>query len=118
MSTLTFLRKFTARFVLGLAVLATPNLVLAHETGEGDGGQTPPNHPPGRHEEHHSGTTGDGQNNNSTSQNHDGGEATIHFSLSPGTIDQLTTILSQLGSGGCSGLAAASSALSSLDNTQ
>ena len=36
MSTLTFLRKFTVRFALGLAVLAIPNVVLATETSGSD----------------------------------------------------------------------------------
>jgi hypothetical protein len=37
MSTLVFLRKFTIRFVLGLAVLATPNTLLASDDHDDDG---------------------------------------------------------------------------------
>ncbi len=79
MSTFTFLRKFTVRFAVGLAVLAAPRAVLGSE-GHGD----------------HEGGDDDVKVHVS-----DGDGSHVHIKLDEGTLDRLESMLSQFDSISC-----------------
>lgn len=77
MSTLTFLRKFTVRFVLGLAVLAIPNVVLATENSDTE--------------------TGDGGHRHG----HGGNGVHLNLQVSDESLSEITSLLSQYSSFNC-----------------
>ena len=82
MSTLTFLRKFMARWMLAMAVLATPSLLMAAD------GST-------------SGSGGGSQAN--VSHHGDGGGTHVNIQLSDQAISELSSLLSQVQfNGSCS----------------
>jgi len=80
MTTFTFLRKFTVRFALGLAILAAPKAVLGSEDHEGD--------PPGHHQDNHDG------------KHHDGDDS-IKIEIDAGTLSELESLLTQFDSISC-----------------